>query len=125
MSLSQHLPIEKEQVVLKARYRCSSCHQESDLALSLQEIETSLSGIQEACLICPECGSKKHIYYISEKLRQHQKEIKDFSLEWSRTQNKNVLWRLNRARLFYQQLFDEEQRRYNALLEKTEDDGRK
>lgn len=100
--------------------RCDQCQ----VAHALEEIlkeETwppPHENISEVLRVCPECGYRKHVYYISPKMREQQKELKAALERWNFTHISADFEAYRKAQNRYQKEFDKTQE-FVSLLAKA------
>lgn len=72
----------------------------------------------EGFLVCPQCGDRKHSYYMSEILRWKQSELKKALERFNLTRNPTD-WRIYTVKQKrFQAVFDTAQEKYTALFKK-------
>lgn len=126
-SSSQPLAPTKKQS--EALVVCSNCKAKNTLKNSIQTQSCSLEkDLIETVLICPDCGHLKHVYYMSKELQAKQIEMGIKIKVLSRCVTQENLNKVIELRENYKKLFDDEQSKYQAVLNIKnilgDDDGR-
>lgn len=104
--------------------RCERCKQLNPLKKLLVERALPAPYDQdkavEGLLICPDCGFEKHSYFLSDAARWERTrivyQISELGAESSAPDRFN---RIQSLRKEYAKIFDDEQQKYSALLEKV------
>lgn len=94
--------------------KCAKCKKQFSIVTALQEILVSVgySAVVEGVFICPHCACKKHIYYMTEHLRNEQRLLQEYAMEWQHTQSDRAFMQLRAKKLAYRNEYDRIQEKY-------------
>lgn len=100
------------------RVKCISCKAEYSIVSSLQEIplKVDYGSIVEGVLICPHCHNQKHVYYMTEHLRNEQRLLQRRALDWQNYQTSDNYRKLIAKKQAYQHEYDRIQNKYQKEL---------
>ena len=96
------------------KIKCTNCKKEYALKSCLQERQISVeySAIVEGVLVCPYCSYAKHVYYMTEYLRNEQRLLQQYALDWQCTQFDQAFVKLESKKIAYQHEYDRVQEKY-------------
>lgn len=102
----------------EVRIACTNCRQRYSIVESLQErpVLVDYGAVVEGVLICPHCGFTKHTYYMTEHLRNKQRELQELALEWTASQDSTVFRKLEARQIAYRNEYDRVQKKYSKEL---------
>lgn len=94
--------------------RCAECGNKYSIVQSLQELplKTDYGSVVEGVLICPHCQNKKHVYYMTEHLRNEQRLLQRRVLNWHSSQTSDNFKKLVAKKKSYQQEYDRVQDKF-------------
>lgn len=98
--------------------RCSNCKNQYSMVSALQErvIDVDYSTIVEGVLECPNCQHTKHVYYMTEHLKNEQRLLALCAEEWQKTQTTRAYNKLMAKKASYQRAYDRVQNKYKREL---------
>lgn len=104
---------------------CARCKRQFALDEMLQE-ESLFAPYEltvEGFMLCPRCGHRRHIYYLTEELRFRQVQLKALSEQWHESKDMQFYRQFMTAQTVYKAMFDREQKRYAEIVEKAASRG--
>lgn len=110
----------------QVKIKCSHCRREYPIDTMLQErpLPPPRETVVEGLIVCPECGTEKHSYYMTEALRFKQVELVKLLNAWNSSHDLKDWSKYQSAQRQYQKTFDTTQQRYAAIVEKEASSGR-
>ena len=93
---------------------CPDCKKQYNITAALQErpLKVDYGAIVEGVLICPHCQNTKHVYYMTEHLRNEQRLLQGYVEEWQRTQSSAAYIHLIAKKKAYQNAYDRVQKKF-------------
>jgi C4-type Zn-finger protein len=94
--------------------KCPVCKKQYSITDSLKELplKVDYGAIVEGVLVCPHCQNTKHVYYMTEHLRNEQRLLQEYAMEWQRTQSDQASKYLLTKQRAYQNEYDRVQKKY-------------
>ncbi len=102
------------------RIVCTDCKKEYPLEGVLHEraMPAPYQTVTEGYLKCPNCGTEKHSYYMSELLRFKQKKLKLALETWNNTKKSRAWREYALLQKQFQTSFDAAQKKYTEMFQK-------
>lgn len=95
---------------------CKQCQQQSRLIDCVREQSTQVADLTESLLVCPVCGLRSHICFLSERSRALRRTLEVALIEWRLLDTALTRRQLAAARRAYEQSYDADQRTYRHLV---------
>lgn len=99
----------------EVKVSCVNCRKKYSIINALQErpLKIDYGAIVEGVLICPHCHFVKHVYYMTDHLRNEQRILKELAREWQATQDNAVFKKLEAKQIAYRNEYDRVQEKYS------------
>lgn len=72
--------------------------------------------VAEGVIVCPNCGRRTHVYYLSPALKQLRDRLDKAAISYQRLPTSFNLARLKEIKAEYAQAYDADQEKYNAIF---------
>lgn len=113
--------VEETKNSLPARVRCGVCKTESIFSDCIKEeyFPSPYEAVVEGIVICPHCGDRKHIYFMTSEIRVAQAYLAKAVSAWEKDKKYANYAEMTRARDSHIKIFDAEQAKYREIFEKV------